>query len=220
MRHAPARPAFSLIESMLALVLASGALVAALGVIGAAARAEAFAQRRAIGQTLASEVLLEVCSMSFEQPGSVGSWGRAGAEVGATSREQLNDVDDFIDWSESPPKSRDGVARADLDGWASSVRVERVSLANHGGAAVSYDSRVKRVTVTVSYKGARVASASAIRTGAWDDARRGSYTAAAPVGVSSGGVLVDVLDTTGAAILDPGGAIGGVVGGVGGVLGW
>lgn len=213
------RAGFSLVESMIALVLASGAMVAALGLIGASAKSEAFAERRAIGQTLAAELLSEVSCASFEQPGMIGSFGPAGAEVGATSREQLNDVDDFNGWSESPPKDRDGASRADLDGWTRSVTVERVSLAGHAGGAVAYDSRVKRITVVVEFNGAQVASATAIRTSAWDDARRGTYTAAAPVGVGSGGILVDVLDSTGDVLDGVGDAVGGLVGGVGGILG-
>lgn len=219
MNQSRARSGFSLIESMLALVLASGAMVAALGVIGAAARSEAYAQRRAIGQTLVSELLLEACAMSFEQPGWVGSFGVSGAEVGTSARSVFNDVDDFNGWTESPPKDRDGTARTDLAGWRRTVLVERVSLANHDGGAVAYDSRVKRVTVTAQYNGTPIWSASAIRTSAWDDARRGTYTAAAPVGVTGDGVLVDVLDAGGAAIADVGDAVGGIVGGIGGLLG-
>ncbi len=214
-----ARAGFSLVESMLALVLASGAMVAALGLIGASAKSEAFAERRAIGQTLAAELLWEVSSASFEEPGVVGSFGPAGAEVGATSREQLNDVDDFNGWSESPPKDRDGASRTDLEGWTRRVTVERVSLAGHAGGAVAYDSRVKRITVVVEFNSMQVATATAIRTSAWDDARRGTYTAAAPVGVGSDGLLVDVLDSTGAVLDGAGDAVGGLIGGVGGLLG-
>jgi Tfp pilus assembly protein PilV len=209
------RAGFSLVESMLALVLASGAMVAALGVIGASAKSEAFALRRAIGQTLATELLSEACSLSFEQPGWVGSFGVSGAEVGATARSTFNDVDDYNGWTESPPENSDGTSRADLDGWSRRVLVERVSLASHAGDAVAYDSRVKRVTVTVEWNGMEIATASAIRTSAWDDARRGTYTAAAPVGIQSDGVLVDVLDATGEAVE----TLGDVVGGIGGALG-
>lgn len=213
------RAGFSLVEAMLALVLASGAMVAALGVIGASAKSEAWAERRAIGQVLASELLAEVDATSFEQPGSIGSFGTAGAEVGASARSALNDVDDFHGWSESPPKDRDGTARADLTGWTRRVQVERVSLAGHAGGAVAYDSRVKRVIVTVEFGGTEMATASSIRTSAWDDARRGTYTSAAPVGVTADGLLVDVLDATGEVIDDLGGLVGGVVDGLGGVVG-
>lgn len=210
---------FSLVETMLALVLAGGAMVAALGVITASARSEAWAERRAIGDTLATELLAEVCAMEFEQPGSVGSFGVAGAEVGATARSALNDVDDFNGWSESPPRDRAGSLRTDLAGWSRSVLVERVSLAKHAGSAVSYDSRVKRVSITVSFKGVPVAEAAAIRTSAWDDAREGTYTAAAPVGVKSDGVLVDVLTTSGDVVAGLGDVIGGLGGLLGGLLG-
>ncbi len=206
---------FSLVETMMALVLAGGAMVAALGVIAASARSEAWGERRAIGHTLAAELLAEVCAMGFEQPGAIGSFGRNASEVGATARSTFNDVDDFDGWSETPPRDRDGTSRADLAGWSRSVVVERVSLAKHNGTAVTYDSRVKRVTVTVLFKGVPVANATSIRSSAWDDARQGTYTAAAPVGVGADGVLVDVLDGSGGII----GGLTGLVGGIGGLLG-
>lgn len=209
------RAGFSLVEAMLSLVLASGALIAALNVVGASARAEAFARQRTIGDTLVAEIMADVQAAAFEQPGAIGSFGRDASETGATSRSGFNDVDDFHTWSESPPRDFDGSSRSDLQGWQVAVRVERVSLANPNGVAVSYDSRVKRVTVTATYNGKLVSSQAVIRTGAWDDARTGVLSAAAPVGVTDDGVLVDVLDPTGAAIT----GLTGVVGGVGGLLG-
>jgi hypothetical protein len=224
------RRCFSLVESMLAMVLASGVLLSALSVTGASARAESYLAQRAIGAGLVSEVMAEVLATRFEQPGQVGSFGRNASEGLAVSRSGLNDVDDFHGWEESPPMDHDGAARADLTGWRVDVRVERVSLAQPGGQAVAYDSRVKRVTVTATHNGKLLATQSAIRTGAWDDARTGAYTAAAPVGITADGLLIDVLDASGNAIsglvgvvggtvelID--GAVGGVLGGLGGLLG-
>ncbi|MBX3316582.1 MAG: hypothetical protein KF902_06935 [Phycisphaeraceae bacterium] len=215
----PARKGFSLVEAMLALVLASGALLAALSVVGGAARAEAHATTRATGDSLVAEVMADVLATHFEQPGQVGSFGRNASEGSVTSRSGFNDVDDFHNWTETPPRDYDGTARNDLIGWRIGVRVDRVSLANPNGGVVSYDSRVKRVTVTASYKGKVVASQSAIRTGAWDDARTGIFTAAAPVGVTADGVLVDIVDSAGNAITGLTGVVGGTVSTLGGLLG-
>lgn len=214
---------FSLVEAMLALALASGALLAALSVVGAAARAEAHATTRATANALVAEAMADVLATNFEQPGQVGSFGRNASETSVTARSGFNDVDDFHNWSETPPRDFDGAARSDLVGWRVAIRVERVSLASPNGPAVSYDSRVKRVTVTASYRGKIVSTQSAIRTGAWDDARTGRFTAAAPVGVTADGVLVDIVDSTGNAITGLTGVVGGTVGTlsgtVGGVLG-
>ncbi|QYK49234.1 MAG: hypothetical protein KF838_05125 [Phycisphaeraceae bacterium] len=215
----PTRRGFSLVEAMLALVLASGALLAALSVVGAAARAEAHATTRATGDALVAEVMADVLATNFEQPGLIGSFGRNASESSVTSRSGFNDVDDFHNWTETPPLDYDGSVRDDLVGWQVGIRVERVSLANPNGVVVSYDSRVKRVTVTASYKGKVVASQTAIRTGAWDDARTGIFTAAAPVGVTSDGVLVDIVDSTGNAITGLTGVVGGTVSALGGLLG-
>ncbi len=224
------RSAFSLVEAMLSLVLASGALVAALGVVSSSAQAEAHAKSRAIADSLVAEFIADATGTAFEQPGSVGSFGRGGAEVGATSRAAINDVDDYDQWVESPPKDYGGDKRADLAGWKVSVVVARVSLADPEGAVVTYDSRVKRIEVTASLNGKTLSSQTMYRTSAWDDARLGIYTKAAAVGVKSDGTLVDILDGAGNVLsgvtgvvggsLDTvGGAVGGVVGGVLGGLG-
>lgn len=213
------RPGFSLVEAMLSLVLASGALIAALNVVTASARAEAFARERMIGDTLVAEVMADVLATAFEQPGWVGSFGRNAAEVGVTSRAGFNDVDDFDAWTESPPKDFDGAARTDLAGWTVSVSVARVSLVDPEGATVTYDSRVKRVTVQATRSGRVVSAQTAYRTAAWDDVRTGIRTAAAPVGVDASGALVEILDASGDLLGGVTGVVGGALDLLGGLLG-
>lgn len=213
------RRGFSLVEAMLALVLASGALIAALNVVAASARAEAYARERATGDTLVAEVMADVLATAFEQPGWVGSFGRNAAEAGVTSRAGFNDVDDFDTWVEAPPKDFDGASRADLDGWSVAVTVARVSLANPEGSTVTYDSRVKRVTVQAKRGDRVIASQSAYRTAAWDDARSGIRTAAAPVGVDASGGLVEILDSSGNLLGGVTGVVGGTLELLGGLLG-
>lgn len=213
------RRGFSLVEAMLALVLASGALIAALNVVTASARAEAYARERATGDTLVAEVMADVLATAFEQPGWVGSFGRNAAEAGVTSRSGFNDVDDFDTWTEAPPKDFDGASRADLDDWSVAVTVVRVSLVDPEGSAVTYDSRVKRVTVQAKRGDRVIASQSAYRTAAWDDARSGIRTAAAPVGVDASGGLVEILDSSGNLLGGVTGVVGGTLEVLGGLLG-
>lgn len=212
------RSAFSLVEAMLALVLASGALVAALGVVSSSAQAEAHAKTRAIADSLVAETLADVSGTAFEQPGGIGSFGRNASETGVTSRSGLNDVDDYDKWSESPPLDFTGEKRTDLAGWKVTVDIVRVSLANPEGPTVTYDSRVKRVTVAASLNGKVLSSQTVYRTSAWDDARTGTYTKAAPVGVEADGTIVDILDTSGNVLTGVTGVVGGTVEVVGGVL--
>ncbi len=212
------RSAFSLVEAMLSLVLASGALVAALGVVSSSAQAEAHAKSRAIADSLVAETMADVTGTAFEQPGWVGSFGRNASEGGVTSRSGFNDVDDYDQWVESPPKDYGGDKRADLAGWKVTVDVVRVSLANPEGPTVTYDSRVKRITVTASLNGKTLSSQTAYRTSAWDDARIGIYTRAAAVGVKADGTLVDILDGGGNVLTGATGLVGGTVETVGGVL--
>lgn len=213
-RDAGAR-GFSLVEMMLAMLLAAGSMVAALQVVAASGKSEAWAVRQAIGHRLATELLAEICAQDFEHGTTPGTFGiEVGLDPVVVGRIDLNDVDDFRDWSEQPPENRDGTPRTDLSGWSRRAVVERVSLVAPEGGVVAYDSRVKRVRVEVAYQGVPVASLSAIRTGAWDDARAGRDGTRPPVGVTSDGLLVEVLDATGTLLDGAGDLIGGVLGGL------
>lgn len=210
---------FSLIETVLAMMLASGVVIAAMSVVTSSLRAEQWARQRVEGERLASELLAEVCALDFEESGSVGSFGREGVrETAATARSGLDDIDDFNGWTESPPQNHDGTVRDDLAGWTCSVRVERVSVANPTGPAVTYDSRAKRITVTASWRGVPVAEQSALRTAAWDDARLSREGTLPPVGVSPSGAIVDVLDATWSLLGGVLGTVSSVTNAVGGLL--
>ena len=85
---------------------------------------------------------------------------------GTSNRADFDDVDDYHDWSQSPPQRRDGTVIPDLNGWGRSVAVQWVNPTNLSQTLGS-DQGAKRMTVTVTHNGRPVASVFAFRTSAW-----------------------------------------------------
>jgi len=147
-----ARPAFTLVEAVLAMLVVALMLVAALNAVSAARAAELAFADRTRGAMLAQALLDEVLSRAYDDPEE--SDAPLGPDDGETTRAKFNDVDDYANWTESPPQNLDGTSMTDLAGWTRSVVVERVDGANPSGPAAGAETGLKRVTVTVR-RGAR-----------------------------------------------------------------
>jgi MSHA pilin protein MshD len=89
-----------------------------------------------------------------------------GPELGETSRSQYDDVDDYNGLVESPPQNKDGTTIPNLTNWTRSVLVEWVDPNNVTGAASLTETGCKRITVTVKFRSATLATATAVRTNA------------------------------------------------------
>ena len=150
-KRAP-RPAFTLVEAVLAMLVVALMLVAALNAVSATKAAELAFTDRTRGAMLAQALLDEVLSREYEDPDA--SEPVFGPDAGETTRASFDDVDDYANWTESPPQNLDGTNMTDLAGWTRSVVVERVDGANPSGPAAGAETGLKRVTVTVR-RGAR-----------------------------------------------------------------
>ena len=160
----PGRRGLSMVEATISVVIVGGMLVAALGTVGAVARVQQRVTNSGRGFPLAQQLMSEIMQLSYEEPEDTPAFGRELAE-GAASRADFDDIDDYYDWSASPPQEKDGTALPDLDGWNRSVTVERVDPLDLSGVSAS-ETGVKRVTVTVEHNDVPVAQLVAVRTGA------------------------------------------------------
>lgn len=115
---------FTLIESLMAVLIVSGVLVAALGTFGAIGRARQIQIERAQAFGLAEQVMAEVVQSQFQEPSGATTLG---PDAGETTRALYDDVDDFNMWSASPPQARDGTALAGYTGWTVRVSVQNVT---------------------------------------------------------------------------------------------
>jgi len=160
-------PGFTLVEVVVSMLIVSVMLVAALNIVGGSRLSQFKTSQSSRGQALAEALMVEILRQSYaDSQYGPGSFGLGPDEVGDGSRSLWEDVDDYDGWSASPPEQKDGTQIANFSGWQRSVNVAWIDPMNPSQVEDS-ESNAKRVTVTVTYGGAPVASLIAIRT-AWE----------------------------------------------------
>ena len=161
--HPFSRAGFTLIEAVASVFLVSILLTAALTAASASAVTQYHASDRSRGRFLAQSLMSEILSQSYMDPGSSPTFGpETGETTTPPSRLNYNDVDDYNNWTESPPQNKDGTVIPNFTGWTRSVAVCWVSPTNLMTPAGS-ETNIKRVTVTVSHNGLPVATSVAIK---------------------------------------------------------
>lgn len=189
------RRGFSIVETVLSVILVSGVIVAALNSVGAAITGRQFADRRARGQLLAESLLTEIMATAYTDENNLGTQGLESGEAG-TDRTNFDDVDDYKNQTDAPPTNRDGSALAEFGQWSRSVTVALVDPLNPGAISLT-DEGVKRVRIIVKCNDVQVASLTAYKT------------RTDPVAGKSKGILIETVEGL-EAMLDPGGVGSGV----------
>jgi prepilin-type N-terminal cleavage/methylation domain-containing protein len=159
MRRASAHFGFTMVESLVCIIIVGVMLTAALRAVGASNSTQMEISDRAIGGMLAQSLMDEMLQQTFENPTSPSF----GPESGENKRSLFNDVDDYNNWTETPPKNLDGTAMSNVSGWSRTVTVEWANLSNLNQNTTS-DTGIKRITVTASKNGQLVATRVALRT--------------------------------------------------------
>jgi type II secretory pathway pseudopilin PulG len=139
---------FTLVESLMAVVIVSGVLVASLGTIGAVGRARFVQIERAAAAQLAGQVVGEVLQCAYQEPSGAGPYG---PDAGETTRAGFDDVDDYDNWQSNGagPTLRDGTALDGYAGWKVKVRVDPARLSDPR-ITDPLDTGLKRIRVTVT----------------------------------------------------------------------
>ncbi len=156
------RRAFSLVEVVMATFIMGMLLVAAMKTVGNSARADRSNSDECIGFRLAHQLMSEIVAADYVEPDESPTFGPEATENGG-SRSAFDDVDDYHNWSATPPETDDGTLIPDRTDWDRSVAVEYVD-PNDLTATVGTDQGVKRITVTIQRDGQSVAQMTAIRT--------------------------------------------------------
>jgi len=164
--HRFCKQALSLAETLISVVVVAVMLPAVLSTIGAAKVGQAQTVNRQLGRLLAQSLMTEVLLQDYAEPTDSAVFGKEGGES-ALSRIDFDDVDDYHQWSASPPQSKDGTVIPERTGWGRRVVVDYVLVSDPQQSTVS-DTGVKRITVTVTHNAIEVASLVAIRSGAVD----------------------------------------------------
>lgn len=174
------RQGFSMVETVLSVLLVSGVMVAALNSVGAATTGRQFADRRARGQLLAESLMTEIMATAYQDEDGLGTQGLESGESGA-DRSRYDDVDDYKNRTDAPPAERDGTKIDGFENWSRSVTVVLVDPANPANIAVT-DGGVKRVRVVVKCNSVQVASLTAFKT------------STDPIAGKSKNILIDVVE--------------------------
>ena len=157
------RRGFSMVEAAFCVVLVSGLMVVSLNTLGASKVAQRSLSDRTRGYLLASALMSEILNQSYQDPNETPV---AGLELSENPllRTTYDDVDDYMNWTVSPPQNRDGTTIPGLTGWQESVKIEAVDPANLSTKKTT-DSGVKRITVTIKHNNVVVVTLVAVKTG-------------------------------------------------------
>jgi MSHA pilin protein MshD len=152
----------TLVEAMVAMVVVSVLLVAAMRAVGGAGLNQCKSAERLTAAALADGLMAEILSKSYADPNQTPGFG---PESGESARSLYDDVDDYNGYSEtSSPKDSAGTAVAGST-WARSVVVERVVAATPSTVSSS-ETGVKRITVIVTNRGRTILQRVGLRTDA------------------------------------------------------
>jgi hypothetical protein len=137
-------------------------LVAAMRSVGASAFAQYRAAEQVTAQFLADGLLAEILVKDYREPGTTSGFGLETGESSA-SKANYDDVDDYNNWSESPPQFADGTTMPNLDGWRRRVEVVWAVASDPTQQAFA-ETGAKRIAVFVEHNGRVVATRVALRT--------------------------------------------------------
>lgn len=151
-RHSPlagTQRAFTMAESVVSLVVVAGMMVAALNMVGSAARARQIQTAEGQGLALANHLMTEILQTQYEdQDDSASTFGPEPDEVDGT-RANFDDVDDYNGWVASPPRTKGGTPFTEYNGWVRKVSVHYANAMQPDADSYS-DTGLKRITVEVT----------------------------------------------------------------------
>jgi Tfp pilus assembly protein PilV len=142
----------SYVEVVISVLVLGLAVVAALNAFAGFARGSMSDGGTAIATELAAQLAAEIRAKVFEDPGATVLFGPEPGEANGT-RANFDDVDDYNNWSASPPQRRDGTAMAEYQGYTQQVAVELYG-AND----------LKKITVTIKKNGQTLAEIALLRS--------------------------------------------------------
>jgi type II secretory pathway pseudopilin PulG len=150
------RRGVTLVEATLSMIVVGVMLVAALKTLGAAARRHRVRNDREIALALAHELMSETLAVYYTDPedAEAGDPAGFGPEPDETTtpdnRAGFDDLDDYDGWVETPPRTRDGIPLAGLEGWSRTVLVAQIDpdeLGANGASDAALDTGLRRITV-------------------------------------------------------------------------
>lgn len=165
LRVSPTR-GFSQIEVAASTALLSVLMVATLATIAASRRRANDEMNRLQGQLLATELLTEILSLPACDPqsGPPATLGRESGETNGNIRTNWDDVDDYHNLTESPPKDRSGTDISGFSSWTRNTVVARLKSNDWTQTNASYAS-IYKITVSLSRNGQLITTVTSFKNG-------------------------------------------------------
>lgn len=152
--HRAMRSGFSLLEAVVATLLVGLLVVGSLRSLGAALQTHAVVQQEIRATMLAEQLLTEISAMPWFDPDGVASARTIGRDLNdplqPTARAQLDDMDDFHLWTETPPTTVTGVPLPGGDRLTRQVSIFNLSAADaRTRVAADVNTGLREIVVTV-----------------------------------------------------------------------
>jgi type II secretory pathway pseudopilin PulG len=151
-RHPQCRPAtagrargFSLVEAMVSAGIVGVMLVASVNLLSSAARTRVADGNRRTAGLLAQQLMSEILTQPYKDESLLNL--TFGPELGENLRTDFDDVDDYKNYMERPPKDHNGLLMTGYDLWKRKVKVTWVSPDTLSESLL--DTGLVRVEVTV-----------------------------------------------------------------------
>ena len=162
----PQQFGFTLIESIISILVVGVMFVASMSVLSQSRLSRMIDADGLQGQLLAEALMSEILLQAYQEP--VDAFISLGLDVSEApeNRATWDDVDDYVDWTASPPMDKNGVALTGLNGWTRSVEVAYVKPDDLGFKIIGANTGVKIIVVVVLHEGRQVAKLHSVRTGA------------------------------------------------------
>ena len=155
------RLGFTIIESVMSILIVGGMLVMVINTLGSSVRGRKIRQTQSRAPALASQLMAEILQASYADLTETPVFGREASETGS-NRGSFDDVDDYHNWS-GTPQNKDGTILTGMDGWTRSVTVQYV-LPTDLSSVSATDQGIKLITVTVTDPFGQQSSVAAIRS--------------------------------------------------------
>jgi type II secretory pathway pseudopilin PulG len=160
------RRAMTLAEVVISTMLVGVVLVSALASVGAATKSWLATADQADGGTLARQLLTEITALNYEDPNQTPTYGlESGEATSPATRANFDDLDDYKDFSDSPPKNKAGTALANYSSWLRTADVTKLNASSYAAISDgSPDNGLRLITVTVTSPKGKVTTLNAYRS--------------------------------------------------------
>ena len=143
------RSGISLVEVSVSTLIVGLIVVGAMQCLATSTLSAQLSADRTLGMLLAEDLMEEILQMDYVEPDDTVEFGTESPEE-TTVRAAWDDVDDYDNWSASPPVDQDGHALEDST-WQRSVTISHVDPDDLSSTQpATDDTGVKLITVTVS----------------------------------------------------------------------